>query len=404
MPGDLVFGDAEGVYFIPPALVEPVVDNADVIHIHDEWTRKKFDEGKYKSSEIYGTPRDPALKKEYDEYLKKRLEELRRNTRSRQGMHTFVRLASLLVLTLAWTVSAQEEATLDGRPVRILSSDKLALTIRSVGGSMVQLFMKDDPGKLNPLEGLGHFVCVDGFGSVSPEERAAGLPGHGEAYRVPWELRSAERKDGTLTVVFATSLPLVQENFRRTIRMVDGESVIHIETELESLLGFDRPVNWAEHATIGGPFLEQGKTVTEMSATRGMTRSHESQATSPPEPHQLADFKEFTWPMAPTRSGGLLDMRVAPVLTPVLDHTTSLMDPSRRLVFITAFHPDRQALLGTSSGGRNTPGPRSGLLSRKGTAFLARPRVRHAAVRRAAARGDPDECPLRHTDLPMAAR
>jgi regulator of RNase E activity RraA len=78
LPGDLVFGDAEGVYFIPPALVEPVVDNADVIHIHDEWTRMKFDEGKYKSRDIYGSPRDPALKLEYDEYLKKRLEEIRK--------------------------------------------------------------------------------------------------------------------------------------------------------------------------------------------------------------------------------------------------------------------------------------------------------------------------------------
>jgi 4-hydroxy-4-methyl-2-oxoglutarate aldolase len=78
MPGDLVFGDSEGVYFIPPALVQKVVDNADEVHIHDEWTRRKFDEGKYKSSEIYGSPRDPALKKEYDEYLKKRLEEIRK--------------------------------------------------------------------------------------------------------------------------------------------------------------------------------------------------------------------------------------------------------------------------------------------------------------------------------------
>jgi regulator of RNase E activity RraA len=78
MPGDLVFGDAEGVYFIPPALAQQVMDNADVIHIHDEWTRMKFDEGKYKSSEIYGTPKDPALKKEYGEYLKKRLEELQK--------------------------------------------------------------------------------------------------------------------------------------------------------------------------------------------------------------------------------------------------------------------------------------------------------------------------------------
>jgi len=78
MPGDLVFGDAEGVYFIPPALVQKVVDNADEVHVHDEWTRKKFDEGKYKSSEIYGSPKDPELKKEYEEYLKKRLEEIRK--------------------------------------------------------------------------------------------------------------------------------------------------------------------------------------------------------------------------------------------------------------------------------------------------------------------------------------
>ncbi|MEO8520611.1 MAG: dimethylmenaquinone methyltransferase [Acidobacteriota bacterium] len=78
MPGDLVFGDAEGVYFIPPALVEQVVDKADETHVHDEWTRKKFDEGKYKSSDIYGSPKDPALKKEYEEYLQKRLEEIRK--------------------------------------------------------------------------------------------------------------------------------------------------------------------------------------------------------------------------------------------------------------------------------------------------------------------------------------
>jgi hypothetical protein len=44
----------------------------------DEWTRMKFNEGKYRSSKIYGSPRDPQLKKEYQEYLKKRLEEIRK--------------------------------------------------------------------------------------------------------------------------------------------------------------------------------------------------------------------------------------------------------------------------------------------------------------------------------------
>jgi regulator of RNase E activity RraA len=77
MPGDLVVGDPEGIYFIPPQLVQQTVDNADVVHVHDEWTRKMFENGKYKSTEIYNTPKDPALKKEYDDYLKKRLNEIR---------------------------------------------------------------------------------------------------------------------------------------------------------------------------------------------------------------------------------------------------------------------------------------------------------------------------------------
>ena len=76
MPGDLVVGDREGVYFIPPQFAKEVLDRADEIHIHDEWTKKKFAEGKYKSSEIYGSPKDPALKKEYQDYLQKRLDEI----------------------------------------------------------------------------------------------------------------------------------------------------------------------------------------------------------------------------------------------------------------------------------------------------------------------------------------
>jgi regulator of RNase E activity RraA len=77
MPGDLVVGDREGVSFIPAQNVETILDRADETHIHDEWTRRKFDELKYKSSEIYSSPRDPALKQEYQEYLKKRLEEIK---------------------------------------------------------------------------------------------------------------------------------------------------------------------------------------------------------------------------------------------------------------------------------------------------------------------------------------
>jgi 4-hydroxy-4-methyl-2-oxoglutarate aldolase len=84
MPGDLAVGDREGVYFIPPQFVKEVLDRADVIHIHDEWTKKKFDEGKYKSSEIYGSPTDPKLQQEYKNYLKRRLEEIQKERSAKQ--------------------------------------------------------------------------------------------------------------------------------------------------------------------------------------------------------------------------------------------------------------------------------------------------------------------------------
>jgi regulator of RNase E activity RraA len=79
MPGDVAIGDPEGVTFVPPQLLEGIVDRADTIHVHDEWTKKKFDEGKYKSTDIYGSPHDPALIKEYQDYLAKRLEEIRKS-------------------------------------------------------------------------------------------------------------------------------------------------------------------------------------------------------------------------------------------------------------------------------------------------------------------------------------
>lgn len=251
--------------------------------------------------------------------------------------------ATLLSFTFA--ASAQKDVVIDGRPALDLSNDKLILTMRKQGGSMVRLLLSDDAKSVNPLHArLGHFVCVDGFGPVSEEERKAGLPGHGEANRVPWEMTSSERKDGVLAVAFSATLPLVQEVFRRTVRMVDGENVVYIESELENLMAFDRPVNWGEHSTIGPPFLERGKTVVEMSARRAMTRSHESQTDG--QPHRLASFKEFAWPMAPGLNGESIDVRPVPTAAPIGDHTTSLMDPSRKLVFVTAFHPEQRLLLG----------------------------------------------------------
>ncbi len=77
LPGDVVLGDSEGVIFIPPHLVKEICDAADLTHVHDDWTIKKFLTGKYKASELYGGPGlPPDLQKEYDAYVKQRMAEI----------------------------------------------------------------------------------------------------------------------------------------------------------------------------------------------------------------------------------------------------------------------------------------------------------------------------------------
>src|SRR5439155_7024772 len=147
----------------------------------------------------------------------------------------------------------------------------------------------------------------DGFGPVSREELAAGLSRHGEAHLQVFEQRVAAKEGKSAVLTMAATLPIVQEIFTRTYRMVDGESVIYVESQLENLLGFDRPVNWAEHATIGSPFLESGVTVVDISGSRSQTRPVPEANT-----RRLDGGKDFTWPMAPALDGKTVDLRAAP--------------------------------------------------------------------------------------------
>src|SRR5882672_1569246 len=78
--------------------------------------------------------------------------------------------ARTFVVLLACAISAlaQNPVLLDGRPVLMISSDRLTLGVRTEGGAMVRMLLKDDPAGVNALHAeLGHFVCVDGFGPVS---------------------------------------------------------------------------------------------------------------------------------------------------------------------------------------------------------------------------------------------
>lgn len=281
--------------------------------------------------------------------------------------------------TLLWfslfaaTVAAQPpepiaRGTYEGFPSVRISNRTLTLTMLVQGTAFADLVLSDDPELLSPLwnpfrmarelaasgvnatppahNPAGHFVCIDGFGPPSAEEKAAGLAMHGEARGLAFDVRSS--RDGPVSVVSMTGkLPIVQESFTRTVRMVDGENVIYVESEVESLLGFDRPIHWGEHATIGSPFLESGVTVVDVSGLRSRTRDYD-QVQNPDGVTQrrLASGREFAWPMAPALDGGTVDARVTPEKPHYIDHMTTLLDPARQLEWATALNPKRRLVLG----------------------------------------------------------
>ena len=50
--------------------MKPAIDAAESTKARNEWIKQKVDLRKYKSSDLYGRPKDPALAKELDDYIK----------------------------------------------------------------------------------------------------------------------------------------------------------------------------------------------------------------------------------------------------------------------------------------------------------------------------------------------
>jgi hypothetical protein len=273
-------------------------------------------------------------------------------------MNHVMRSTAAFVLVLIVTLGAQDKSVWEDNPALLLSNDKFELTVLPEGGAMAQIILKEDKEKLNPLWNpysiarqasltrptnfyRGHFVCIDGFGPASAEERAAGLPMHGEAHTLPWELRSFRKEGRTASAAFSVNLPLSHEAFTRTFSVVDGENVVWVDSEVTNLLAFDRPIFWGEHATISAPFLEPGKVAVDLPASKSKTKAYQ-----PAPVRRLQSFVDFTWPMAPTLDGKSFDVRTAPMSPNTTDHTTTLLDPSRRLVFVTALHLEKKLMIG----------------------------------------------------------
>jgi len=250
-----------------------------------------------------------------------------------------------------------------GRRAAKLENDHLRVTVLKEGGHIAEVF--DKATGVNPLWTppwpsiepstydysrhpaygggvdasllagiMGHNLCLDIFGGPSDAEAKAGLPVHGEASLVRYDVETSGQ-----SLVARAMLPLT--NLRVERRLSLANATVRVAESVENLSGVDRPIGWTEHVTLGPPFLEKGVTEFRASATRSKVFE---------QPFGSADYlvpgAEFDWPSAPQPDGTAADLRRSSGAAASSAYTAHLMNPAQEHAFFLAFSPSLRLTFG----------------------------------------------------------
>ncbi|SRR5579872_1140988 len=251
-----------------------------------------------------------------------------------------------------------------GRDALVLSNGVVRLTTLLGGGHIAQFTLEADGGSLNPLwvppwstidpsryrekihrqfygtitegkllSGLaGHSICLDYFGSPSPEEAQQGISQHGEAPCSRWRVTRIRKARTSVALTTTVRLPISGLIFSREIELRQQEPVTYFTETVRNTRRSDHFFHWIEHVTLGSPFLSRDDARITIPGTRALTDPHgydEGKAL-------LASNEEFRWPNAPLRQGGSIDLS-QPFSTPGLGFVVAiLIDERRQTGFVAA--------------------------------------------------------------------
>ena len=197
----------------------------------------------------------------------------------------------------------------------------------------------------------GHNLCLDYFGPPSDEEARMGLSFHGEAPNLKWRKENRRVEGGRAELTVFVRLPIAGLDFRRNIEIRLNEPVAYFTETVENRKPADHFFQWAEHVTVGPPFLSAQGSYVVIPATKGMSDPggyDEGRAL-------LAPGRCFRWPTGPTVSGGSVDL-ARPLARKGLGFvSTLLLDPRRELGFVAAVNTRLRLLIGYCFARRDFP-------------------------------------------------
>jgi hypothetical protein len=133
----------------------------------------------------------------------------------------------------------------------------------------------------------GHFLCLDRWGAPSNAEQSSGMPFHGEAAHVRWNVVKVDSNGDSVQAKMACELPIAGLAAERSIHFPINSSVCVVTETVNNTGRLGRIYNMVQHPSIAPPFLDD-TTIVDSNATFGF-----SQADPLPEHSSNAS----RWPM-----------------------------------------------------------------------------------------------------------
>jgi hypothetical protein len=181
----------------------------------------------------------------------------------------------LLMLVAGWAVAEPQGDT----DVVTLDNGTMRMVVNVHGGAVSSCTLKGNdlnpfswkakrwPGNPSIKEGL--FVCFDRLGKPSKTDLDRGIPFHGEATGVRWDVLEQEASAaGNLVVRMRCRLPVAKMVLEREYCLFKDSSVCRVTDRIRNENDFRKPYNMLQHPSLAAPFLDRSVLV-DCNAERG---------------------------------------------------------------------------------------------------------------------------------------
>ena len=222
-----------------------------------------------------------------------------------------------LIIIFSFLIPFSPVMAADPRPMLNLESKEAFMVVDLGGGSISEFRLSPDgvnplawdswffqgnqiePTRITPRP-MGHFLCLDRWGSASEAEKAKGMPNHGEATQVWWDVsHQLVSETGKANARLRAKLPMAGLQVERSMHMFETSPVVLVTEYITNNNPIGRIYNIVQHPSIGGVFLDE-KTIVDANGTRGFMQDR---------PMPNPETPEVVWPNAIKQDGIKVDLR-----------------------------------------------------------------------------------------------